>query len=150
MFRTFSKGFLAGVVATLVFQQALIWLLTQFMPFPFKAWNMAINSYGVPSVLALAFWGGVWGIALCGVVAQMLRVPALLTGAVLGAIVPSVWYGTVIAVMKSQPLFAGGELNVILIALLVNAVWGLATVALFHAMGGGSNKARARRNRLAT
>ena len=147
MFRVAFKGFVAGLVATLVFHQAFVWLLSLFLPFPFKPWNMAINAYGVPSVLALAFWGGVWGIALCALVAPMLRLPALLTGAVLGGVLPSVWGWTVIAAMKSQPMFAGGKPAVIVVVLLINAVWGIATVALYRAMSRGEVKAK-RRGRL--
>ena len=145
MFRIAFKGFVAGAIATLVFHQAFIWLLSFFLPFPFKPWNMAINSYGVPSVLALTFWGGVWGIPLCLLVAPMLRIPALLTGAVLGGVLPSVWGWTVLAAMKGQPMFAGGKPNVILMVLLINAVWGIATVALYRAMGRGDAKAKRRR-----
>ena len=145
MLRTALKGFVAGAIAVLVFQQAFIWLLSQFLPLPFKPWNMAINGYGVPSVLALAFWGGVWGMLLCALVAPMLRLPALLTGAVIGGVVPSVWGWTVLAAMKSQPMFAGGKPNLIVMVLLINAVWGIATVALYRTMGRGDAKARRRR-----
>ncbi len=136
IFRTAFKGFVAGAVATLVFHQGFLWLLGRFLSSPYKPWNVAANGYGVPSVLALAFWGGVWGIALCAVVAGLTRGRALLWGAVLGSVVPSAWAWTVLAAMHGRPFFGGSDPKLIVGALLVNAVWGLATVALFHAMRG--------------
>lgn len=134
MFLTAIKSFIAGFVATLTFHQGTIWLLHTFAGVPFVPWNMKINAYGVPSVLALSFWAGIWAIPLCGLIAARPRLPALLTGLVLGAIVPSVWSWTVLAAMKGNAMFAGGNLKVIAIVLLVNGVWGFTTVLLFNLM----------------
>ena len=134
MFLTAIKSFVAGVIATLTFHQATIWLLHTFGGLAFTPWNMKINAYGAPQVLALAFWGGVWAIPLCALIAARPRLPALLTGLVLGAILPSVWGWTVLAAMKGQAMFAGGNLKIIAIVLLVNGIWGLTTVLLFNLM----------------
>lgn len=75
MLRTGVIGFVAGVLATLVFHQAAIWLLVQVTGFPFAPWNLAINDYGVPRVAALAFWAGVWGIPLALALARRPLLP---------------------------------------------------------------------------
>lgn len=137
MFSFALRAFIAGFVATLTFHQAAVWLIAQSMAMPIKSWNMAPNAYGAPSVLALAFWAGVWGIALCAVVGSRRWTPALVWGAVLGGVFPSLWTWTVLAAMRGKPLFAGGDLKLIAFALCVNAVWGVGTVLLFKAMQGG-------------
>lgn len=134
MFLTAIKSFVAGVVATLVFHQAAVWLLHTYAGVPFKPWNMQINAYGVPGVLALAFWAGIWAIPMCGLIAARPRLPALLTGLVFGALLPSLWGFTVLAAMRGTPMFAGGDLKIIGIVLLINGIWGLATVVLFNLM----------------
>ena len=134
------RAFIAGFIATLTFHQAAVWLIAQSIALPFKTWNMAPNAYGVPSVLALACWAGVWGIALCAVVGAKRWAPALLWGAVLGGVLTSLWGWTVIAAMHARPMFAGGDLKLVAFALVVNAVWGAATVLLFKATHGGRTR----------
>ena len=131
------RSFIAGFVSTLVFHQTVIWFIARASGLPFKTWNMAPNSYGVPSVLALAFWAGVWGIALCAVIGARRWSPALVWGAVLGGVVPSVWGWTVLASIHGKPMFSGGNMKIIIFVLFVNAVWGAGTVLLFKAMQGG-------------
>ena len=135
MARTALLGFIAGVLATLVFHQGTIWLYHLIgLPFPFGAWNMRPNAYGAPAVLALSFWAGVWGALLAVLLAARPTLPARLAGFVLGAIVPSVWGWTVIATLRGAPVFAGGNLPLIMLVLFVNGVWGWATVVLRPAM----------------
>ncbi|MDQ2778323.1 MAG: hypothetical protein M3Y32_02065 [Pseudomonadota bacterium] len=116
----------------MTFHQLVIWLLSFVLPFPFKPWNLHANSYGMPSVLALAFWAGVWAIPLCLIVRSMPRLRAWAVGAVLGGVVPSLWGFTVLAAIKGQPLFAKGNLGLIAIVLFINAVWGLGTVVVYR------------------
>ncbi len=136
MIRTALKGFIAGAIATLVFHQGFLWLLGHVVAVPIKPWDMTVNGYGVPSVVALTFWGGIWGIGLCVVVANLSQARALAWGTVLGSIIPSVWVWTVLSMLHGQPLFGGGDPKQLVGALVVNAIWGLATVAIFLAMGG--------------
>ncbi len=132
MLRLALLGFVAGFLATITFHQAAIWLVLRVLPFPFSPWNMALNDYGLPRVVALSVWAGVWGIGLC----LLLRRGALWQAAVLGSVVPSVWGWTVIAGMRGAPMFANGNLRLILLVLFVNAVWGAATLWLFRRMQG--------------
>lgn len=135
MARTALFGFVAGIVATLAFHQGTIWLYHALgLPFPFAPWNLRPNAYGAPAVLALAFWAGVWGILLAWLLRAQQRLPGLLVGFILGAIMPSTWGWTVIAGMRGVPLFAGGNLSLILLVLFVNGVWGAATVLILQGM----------------
>lgn len=137
MFSFALRAFIAGLIATLTFHQVAVSLVGGAVSLPVKAWNMAPNAYGAPSVLALAFWAGIWGIALCAVIRSQRWTPALIWGAALGAVLPSLWSWTVLAALHARPLFAGGNLKSIGFALFVNAVWGVGTVLLFKAMQGG-------------
>lgn len=54
-------GFVAGLLATVIFHQlalALLWIIgvAPSGPFPMAA----TRPFGVPAVFSLAFWGGVW------------------------------------------------------------------------------------------
>ena len=117
MARTALLGFIAGVLATLVFHQGTIWLYHLIgLPFPFGAWNMRPNAYGAPAVLALSFWAGVWGELLAVLLAARPTLPARLAGFVLGAIVvglafwvefrfePPLWVHVVIWPLVTFPL----------------------------------------------
>lgn len=134
--RPIPLAFLAGFLATIIFHQGAIWLLTRVVPFPFTPWNFALNDYGLPRVVALSIWAGVWAIPLCLLIRLRPALPAMMTGAVLGSLIPSIWAWTVIAGMRGAPLFAGGNARVIITVLFVNAVWGAATVWLFSLLGG--------------
>ena len=81
---------------------------------------------GVPQVLSLAFWGGVWAVVLWPIAARL----APRTGywaAVLGlcTVVPSVTAWFVVAPLKGQPMAGGWQVAAMTTSLLVNAAWGL-------------------------
>ena len=68
-------GFCAGFLAVLIFHQGVILLmygggLVPNPPFPMRP----VPPFGVPQVISLAFWGGVWGI-LIGAIASARRFP---------------------------------------------------------------------------
>ena len=57
-------AFAAGFVATLVFHQAVLALLHTFGFAPRAAWPMqGVPPFGIPSVISLAFWGVIFGLA---------------------------------------------------------------------------------------
>jgi hypothetical protein len=88
---------------------------------------------GVAQLWSLAFWGGVWGVALAAALRRcrrsardrgddLRRDPALARGVDRGRR------------LKGQPLFAGGAPKGLAVGLLVNAAWGFGTgtgLALF-------------------
>lgn len=63
------KGFAAGVLSVLTVMAAVWWLLQAAGFLPARAlplWSLTprIPPFGVPRVVNLAFWGGVWGLVL--------------------------------------------------------------------------------------
>jgi hypothetical protein len=79
-------GFAAAVIATLVFHQGM-WValygvgLMPRAPFPMEA----TGPWGVPKMVSLCFWGGLYG-AVFGLVLPRLKAPVWLRGLVLGII----------------------------------------------------------------
>jgi hypothetical protein len=88
---------------------------------------------GVPQVISLSFWGGVWGIVL-GAILLRFKSPAAFWSIALifGAIAPTLVAGLVVAPLKGLP--AGGDAKLILTGLIVNAAWGLGTAAIYKVM----------------
>tara|TARA_A100001391_G_scaffold98619_1_gene65427 strand:- start:4394 stop:4819 length:426 start_codon:yes stop_codon:yes gene_type:complete len=121
------KSFAAGALATLVFHQGLLALLHFSGVTPAAAYNWSSTPLlGVPAVLSLAFWGGVWALPLWWLVRYK---PARLfwwVSLLFGAIAPTVVAMLLVFPLKGLPVsavtWAGG--------FLLNAAWGLGT-ALF-------------------
>src|SRR6516162_5682329 len=71
-----GHGFVAGFLATLVFHQSGLALLHRVGLFSGPAFNMQpVPPFGVPAVIQLAFWGGVWGIVFVLVERVVARAP---------------------------------------------------------------------------
>jgi hypothetical protein len=123
-------GFVAGVLATLIFHEIGVGLchlagLTQNTPYSLAP----VPPFGVPRVMSLAFWGGVWAIAFVLAEKPMARFPAgyWIAAAAFGAIVPTVFSWLVIAPLRGQPLGYGFHLARTISGLIVNGLWGLGT-----------------------
>ncbi len=129
-------GFVAAFVATLTFLQIGLGLLhligmTPTVPYDFKG----VPPFGVPWVISLAFWGGVWGIVFVLVEPYLARSPGgYWVGAIIfGAVFPTLVSWLVVAPLKGLPLGYGFHFPGILVSLIVNGLWGLGT-ALFLAL----------------
>lgn len=124
-------AFVAGFVSTLVFHQGLLELLHLAGAFPRPAWNMAaVPPLGIPAVISLAFWGGLWGIVLWALIRNMHGGKRWLWGAIWGALLPSIVALFVVFPLKGMPMAGGFDPKLIGGALLLNGVWGLGVVGL--------------------
>jgi hypothetical protein len=124
------KAFGAGFLSTLVFHQGLVAVLyvagiTQRAPYSLAS----TVPLGVPQVVSLAFWGGVWGIGLWMVI-RRVRSPAWywIVALVFGAVLPSLVAWFVVFPLKGQ--ITALNISAVLVAFLLNGAWGLG-VALF-------------------
>ena len=87
---THIRAFIAGFVSTLVFHQGAWQLLYLAGAVPHAAWDMTgVPPLGVASVLSLAFWGGLWGIAIWLLVRRQAGVKRWLLATLWGALLPS-------------------------------------------------------------
>jgi hypothetical protein len=131
--RSLLLGFLAGFGATLTFHQVLIVLLAGAGAIETGAYSFrGVAPLGVPQVVSLAFWGGLWGCVWAFMADRIPRfVPGWVAGLAFGALVPTLVGWFVVAPVKGQPIAAGWDVARMWIAPLVNGGWGLGA-ALFY------------------
>ena len=122
-----ALGFVAAVISVLTFHQGM-WAIFHFlalpglgMPAPFP--TDGVPPFGVPRIVSLCFWGGVWG-ALFGAVWRGPRSSNWWAGIILG--VAAALTGLfVVAAIKGLPIGGGWVLNNWIKSLLINGTWGL-------------------------
>lgn len=128
---TFLKSFAAGFASTLAFHQGLLWELHRLGSTPRAPWNFApVPPFGVPAVISLAFFGGLWAIALAWLIQEARGSRYWLLWTLLGALGPSVVAWMLVMPLKGMAMAAGGDPKLMIGALLLNAAWG-AGCALF-------------------
>lgn len=127
------KGFIAGFAATLLFHQPLLWLLFEAGVATRRPYSLApTQPLGVPSVISLAFWGGVWGIVLLLVLRRVKPRAFWIAALIFGAVAPTLVAWLVVAPLKGQPLGGGWKPAGMLTALAINGVWGLGTAVFLR------------------
>jgi hypothetical protein len=133
---TWFRAFIAGFVSTLVFHQGLLQLLHLGGIVPRAAWNMtAVPPLGIPSVLSLAFWGGLWGCLLWLLIARSKGAQRWLWAVVWGAVLPSAVALFIVFPLKGMPMAGGWDPKLIVGALLLNGAWGFGVALLMKLMG---------------
>lgn len=129
--QNYVRAFVAGFLSTLVFHQAVIALFHALGVFGRAAWNLApVEPFGVPAVLSLAFWGGVWGIPIWYLMRHATGTAYWVRAIVFGAIGPTVVAFLVVVPLKGGTIGAGWDPKLWIGGLIVNGVWGLG-LALF-------------------
>ena len=130
--KTLLFAFIAGFIATLLFHQGLLQLLYLAGKVPTAAWNMdPAPPLGVPKVVSLAFWGGLWGIALWALIHKRSGTAHWLLALVLGAVLPSLVAWFVVFPIKGIALTS----TLIGCALLLNGAWGLCVALCMRLFG---------------
>ena len=128
---TYVRAFIAGFLSTLVFHQGIWQLLYLSGAVPRAAWDMTgAPPLGIPSVLSLAFWGGLWGIAIWLLVQRQAGVKRWLLATLWGALLPSAVALFLVFPLKGMPVAGGYDPKIIVGALILNGAWGFG-VALF-------------------
>ena len=90
-----------------------------------------VPPFGVPSVISLAFWGGVWGLILIPAIARIRNEGAyFLAAIVFGAIFPTLVAAFVVAPLKHQTM--PHNASAAILGLTVNGAWGLGTALFFR------------------
>lgn len=113
--------FKSGFFATLVFHQGLI-LLMYYLNFTDRQpFNMEpTQPFAVPSVVSLAFFGGLWGILIWSLIIKQTNQRKFLFSLVLGAFGPTLVAMLIVFPLKGLPVTAG----LFGMGLLLNAFWG--------------------------
>ncbi|MCK5859941.1 MAG: hypothetical protein KAG72_11395 [Abyssibacter sp.] len=128
----YFKAFIGGFVATLVCHQGvytLFYMAGAALPAP--PFNMAATApLGIPAVISLAFWGGIWGLPIWWMLRNAHGAGYWLRALILGAVLPSAVALFIVFPIKGMAFAAGWNPQVIIGALILNGAWGLG-VALF-------------------
>ena len=126
------KAFVAGFIATLLFHQGLFAVFHAAHMVPVPAFNLnPVPPLGVPAVISLAFFGGLWGLPVAWLIRKDAAALYWIKALVLGAIGP-----TAVAMSLVFPL-KGLEVNpkIVVGALLLNGAWGIGVGLCMRLMG---------------
>jgi hypothetical protein len=132
MARRVLLEWVAGFCGTIFFHQPALWLLHHAGMTPRSPYSMTpVPPFGVPAVISLAFWGGVWGIIMISAIAR-IKSDALwyLVAIVFGAVLPTLVAGLIVAPLKHLSVPHSGSMLVL--GLIVNGAWGLGTALFFR------------------
>ena len=129
-----ALGFIAGFLAVLLFHQPVLALLESTGFLQAATYSMrATAPFGVPEVLSLAFWGGVWGILFALAERRFPRGTGYwVTSFLFGAVLPTLVAWFIVAAVKGEPIAAGGDAHRMMSGLLINGAWGVGTALLLR------------------
>ena len=125
------KAFVAGFLATLVFHQGVIALFWLAGAIPAAPWDMSpVPPLGVPKVISLAFWGGVWGLPVWWLIRRWRGAKYWLAALSVGAVGP-----TAVAMLVVFPL-KGLDVNTTTVigGLIVNGAWGIGVASCMRGL----------------
>lgn len=131
--RMIFGGFSAGFFATITFHQMILWALwlagfAPFRPYVFTA----VPPLDLPAVISLAFWGGIWGIALAVILNRIRSGGYWTTAFLFGAVFPSLVALLIVLPLKGKPLGGGWHLPLLVTAFVINGAWGFGTGAFLR------------------
>ena len=130
----YARAFAAGFLSTLVVHQAVVGLFYVMGAFARAPWSFApVPPLGVPAVISLSFWAGVWGVALWPLLKDASGRAFWIRAIALGAVGP-----TLVALLVVLPLKTGVfpppfNPKLIVGGLIVNGVWGFGLALLIRA-----------------
>ncbi len=117
-------GFIAAAIAVLTFHQGMVAVLYEIGWAPFAPFRTTpVPPFGVPVIVSLCFWGGVYG-AVFGLLMPRFTWPMWLCGLVLGVIAALVGM-FIVAPIKGNAIANGWHAWPIARSLLINGFWGL-------------------------
>ena len=128
------RAFIAGFISTLVFHQGLLAILHAAGVSPRGAFNMeSVPPLGIPQVISLAFWGGIWAIAMAYALKDFGDGSAYwIWWTVIGALAPSIVALFIVFPLKGMPMAGGWDPKIIIGALLLNGAWGFGSALILR------------------
>ena len=132
MRRMILTGFVAGVVGVVVFHQGVILLMHVLGLLPFAPFSMRpTEPFGVPQLISLAFWGGLWGIVLVVFMTSVRGADRLWVAVLFGGVLPSLVGIFVVTPLKSGDPAAWMQVPMLLRA-FVSTGQGLGTALAYR------------------
>lgn len=132
-------GFIAGYAATILFHQHILALLWGTGFASSKPFSMeATHPLGLPAVISLSFWGGIWGIIYVMIDGMFPSNAAgyWITAFLFGAILPSLVALLVVFPLKGRPLGGGWDAKLLATVFVINGAWGIGTGLIFKILKG--------------
>lgn len=129
-----AVGFMAGALAAILCHQAMLAFLGSIGWTQVSAYSFAPTApLGVPRIISLTFWGGVWGMIFIYIQARVPRDGWYWVFAIfLGALMLSAMNWFIWSPLKGNPVAAGWEPLRMRVGLLVNGAWGLGTALIIR------------------
>ena len=130
---TLVLAFLAGALAVPAFHQGLFLLLHLAGIIPVPPFDMTpTKPLGVPALVSISFWGGVWGVVFALTVLRWFHGAAYWVAALVGGgIALTLVYMFVVVPLKSGHL-PGQMGGLFVIGFLLNAAWGIGWALLLR------------------
>ena len=140
----FVQAFIAGFISTLVFHQGVLALLYLAGASPHAPYDLrAVPPLGLPAVISLAFWGGVWGAAIWSLLKHLGGAAYSVWAVVIGAIGPSAVALFIVYPLKGMPVAGGWDPKLLGTALLLNGTWGLGLALLMRLLHHAPSRGKA-------
>jgi hypothetical protein len=132
----FVKAFIAGFISTLVFHQGVLALFYLAGAVPRAPYDLgSVPPLGIPAVISLAFWGGLWGAAIWPLLMNVAGPAYWIRAVVIGAIGPSAVALFLVFPLKGMPMAGGWDPKIIIGALILNGAWGVGVALLMRLLG---------------
>lgn len=129
------KAFVAGFLSTLIFHQGLFAVFFYAGMAPSEPFNLTpVPPIGVPAVISLAFFGGLWGMVLWAIIGRMATTGFWALAVILGAVAPTAVAMLVVFPLKGLEVTAQTWVG----GFILNGFWGLG-LALFLVLMGARN-----------
>jgi hypothetical protein len=128
-------GFVAGAIGVLLFHQGIIFAMYLLGLLPSPPYSMkATEPFGVPQLLSSAFWGGLWGIALVGLMTTLRAADRLWVALLFGGVLPTLVGILVVTPLKGGDPAARLQMAMLLRGFVINGAWGLGAALSYRAI----------------
>jgi len=128
-------SFLAGALGVLAFHQGFLLLAYALSRVPAPPYSLAgTPPLGIPKVLSLAFWGGVWGIVMIPALGRLGAKSRPLAAVLFGGVLPTLVAVLVVVPLKGLPVAESLQPRRLLFGFVINGLWGLGTVLFYRAL----------------
>lgn len=120
-------GFTAAVISTLTFHELGFLLVNLTGLGSFTLFNMRPTvPLGVPLLISLSFWGGLWGILYVFIVERFPKnIHPWVAGFVFAILLPTLFGWTIVALLKGLPIFLGFDVLRLVLIIFINGLWGV-------------------------